>query len=327
MWARASMGVFGVACSADAPGHLGPSPEPPDGAPSETGSPGTTADTGPATPVRTFDCTTVPDAPLSVRQLGAPRGYHDVVFDTEGHLIGSDGTSLLKVDSNDVTSVFAANTRLVEGMDRLPDGDLVVADSGTESLMRFGPNGGRSPLATNIRAYGVEVGPDGRVYAASWLGVYRVDPEVGEQPLCLDQEAQIANFSPDLRYLYVANSTGGRIFAWPLDEDLEVEGPRRDFAAVSVSHIDGLGVDLCGNVYATGFDPWVLYRITPDGTTELYYDFGGNRYFGHGLEWGSGIGAWKDTAIYLPQPYNGNQVLEIDIGVPSREWDGVAIGL
>ncbi len=38
--------------------------------------------------------------------------------------------------------------------------------------------------------------------------------------------------------------------------------------------------------------------------------------YGHGVEWGSGIGAWKADAIYLPQPYNGNTVVEVTLGIP-----------
>ena len=36
-------------------------------------------------------------------------------------------------------------------------------------------------------------------------------------------------------------------------------------------------------------------------------------------------GGWNEMAIYLPLPYNGNQVSVIDIGVPHRTWTGTVI--
>jgi sugar lactone lactonase YvrE len=275
-----------------------------------------------------FDCSTVPDAPLSVTQLEVPRGYHDVAFDPDGNLVGSDRTSLLKVDSDDRVQVWVPNNKLVDGMDWLPDGDLVVADDSRQSLIRVSPDGATSALATDVDAFGVEVAPDGRVYAAGFRGVWRVDPGTGETAIVADLENEsprLVNFSPELDRMYIGTS-GQFLYAVELDPDLVPIGRPRLFATVPGSHADGLGVDVCGNLYVPVFDTFVLYRVSPEGEVQVYYDFDGNISFGHGLEWGSGLGDWKDTALYLPQPFNGDRVLEIDIGVPSREWEGVVIG-
>ena len=34
------------------------------------------------------------------------------------------------------------------------------------------------------------------------------------------------------------------------------------------------------------------------------------------------VEGWRDDAIYLPLPYDNNGVLEIVVGVPSKEWTG-----
>src|SRR6187455_1533704 len=47
-----------------------------------------------APPRPLFDCSLVPDEPTEINELDAPRGYHDVIFDTKGNLIGSDGSNL-----------------------------------------------------------------------------------------------------------------------------------------------------------------------------------------------------------------------------------------
>jgi hypothetical protein len=64
-----------------------------------------------------------------------------------------------------------------------------------------------------------------------------------------------------------------------------------------------------------------MYRIDPDtGLVQDLLGHMGNAY-GHGAEWGRGIGEWRSDAIYLPQPYDGNTVLEVVIGVPTaRTW-------
>ena len=33
---------------------------------------------------------------------------------------------------------------------------------------------------------------------------------------------------------------------------------------------------------------------------------------------GRGIGGWRDDAIYMPQPYNGDTLGEVVLGVPAR---------
>ena len=40
---------------------------------------------------------------------------------------------------------------------------------------------------------------------------------------------------------------------------------------------------------------------------------------------GSGIGGWRDDAIYVPQPYNGKSVSEIGLGVYHRSWQGTVL--
>jgi hypothetical protein len=82
---------------------------------------------------------------------------------------------------------------------------------------------------------------------------------------------------------------------------------------------DALGVDHCGNLYLTDFYDQRLYRVRTDGSVETVLEFPEQVRYGHGLEWGSGIDGWDDHAIYLPQPYDENTVLEVVIGVPSRQ--------
>ena len=41
--------------------------------------------------------------------------------------------------------------------------------------------------------------------------------------------------------------------------------------------------------------------------------------YGHGIEWGRGLGGFEKNSIYLPQPYDDNTVVRVDVGVPARK--------
>jgi hypothetical protein len=86
---------------------------------------------------------------------------------------------------------------------------------------------------------------------------------------------------------------------------------------------DGLGVDVCGNLYVNDFDKQALYRVSPDGlqVVELMKTNFWSGIYGHGNTWGSGVGGWLEDAIYMPMPYNNNTVAEVKIGIPYRTWD------
>jgi hypothetical protein len=171
----------------------------------------------------------------------------------------------------------------------------------------------------------VTVGPDGLVYAATWTTIERYDPDTGQHVTVLDDPAvspYVLEFSPDHRKMYVGTIWAeGSVWALDLDAGLLPVGPPVLFATIGDSEKqlhDALGVDACGNVYVAEFYTNNLYRISPEGEIALFVDYTATDY-GHGLEWGSGIGGWRSDALYVPQPYDDNRVTELVIGVPSRE--------
>ena len=48
-------------------------------------------------------------------------------------------------------------------------------------------------------------------------------------------------------------------------------------------------------------------------------------FYGHGVVWGTGVGGFREDALYLPLPYNNNLVTELIIGVPSKNWNGTVV--
>ncbi|MEZ4242015.1 MAG: hypothetical protein R3F59_38855 [Myxococcota bacterium] len=288
-----------------------------------------TADTAPELP--TFDCDTVPLAPVSGREVPGARGYHDLAFDAQGGLIGaSTSGDLLRVDFDGNAGVLVPNLGTVQQMAWLPDGDLAVA-SDERGVLRVTPAGGVQPIAS-VFAYGLVTGPDGMLYAADQRLVVRIDPDTGDVRTLVEEGAldrgspRVLAFDRTYERLLIGTLGGsqGRLYAIPLDADLEPAGPPEVFATGvgTGGYHDALGVDLCGYLYVPDYNTSAVYRVHPtSGQVQLLFDAVGflNDAYGHGLEWGSGVGGWLDQAIYLPRPYANNKVTEVVIGVPSRD--------
>ena len=120
------------------------------------------------------------------------------------------------------------------------------------------------------------------------FSVYRIDPD-GKLAL-LTREVEMPNgvaLSPDERTLYVGDYHRGdrpasergvmRIYAFPLDDDGQVAGPRRTLVESEGENIcDGLTVDAAGNLYVTcriPAKPGVLV-VDPEGKELAFFPTG-----------------------------------------------------
>jgi hypothetical protein len=281
-----------------------------------------------APPLPVFDCSLVPDEPTEINELDGPRGYHDVIFDPLGNLIGSDGNHLRTSADPESAEIWVANVGTVQGMDWLPDGDMVTP--GGAGLLRVNPDDGQDTLASGLSAYGVIVGPDGMVYVGgTGAAVLKLDPESGDWDEFVELPggltSRVIEFSPDYSKMYIGVLTGGVLHAVDLDENLEPLGDPYVFATgLGSSYQDGLGVDVCGNVYVNDYSTFSLWRVTPGGDVSLLkaWSFHGDPGYGHGQTWGpSGSSVWREDAIYIPQPYDGNTVGEVVVGIPGRHYN------
>ena len=154
----------------------------------------------------TWDCDALPAAPLFVEELSGPMGYHDVAFDDEGFIVGYDGWNLVKATPSSAAYVFVTGLSGVQGIDKLPGGDLVAATS-SNGLVRIDPAGVVTTLAPSLTGlYGVTVGPDGMVYCGDNYNLYRVDPEDGTYRLPQASTRMPSSQLPPPEM--VANSTG-----------------------------------------------------------------------------------------------------------------------
>ena len=279
----------------------------------------------------TFDCATIPAGPVSSKTIAGARGYHGLAIAPDGHIIGSDGSSLIKSTYTSDWSVFSPGIGWGQQMDWLPNGDLVMATD-DDALTRIDSTGARTPIAFDVSAYGVVLGPDKLIYAVeSWNGnVVTVDPVSGQKKNVVtgvtQATAHSAQFSPDGSRMYIGTIGSGTVYY----VDVDINGNVIDDVKVFATNVgggwhDAIGVDACGNLYVPDYNTSNVYRVSPSGVVSTYWVAPGFDSYPHGLVWGTGTNGWRADALYLPQPYNGNTVIEIVVGAPSREFEGTVI--
>ena len=280
-----------------------------------------------------YSCDHLPTYNLDDTTLSDATAYHGLAFDDDGTLIGYDARSALVKSRYDGTSaVFMPRVGGIQQMDRLPDGDFVLGDSTNRSLTRVTSAGASSVIATDVGyVYGVTVGPDGMVWTADG-GIRRTDPSTGETTTILPQPtawtAHSLNFNLDSTRIYIGTIGRGDLYYMDLDANLDPTTEPLLFASgVGNGWHDGIAVDECGNLYVADYSSSGLYRVELDATVTPMVRANSSAY-GHGAMWGNGVDGWRDDAIYQPQPYNGNTVREVVIGLGNgdavRTWNGVS---
>ncbi|MFT7578562.1 MAG: sugar lactone lactonase YvrE [Myxococcota bacterium] len=270
-----------------------------------------------------FDCSAISDGPFSLTPLSGPVASEDLAFDADGHLVGADDQAIFRSRYNASPKVWVPAFTFRAGLRFLPNGHLIVADDTRGELVRVSPDGVRYPFVTGLSyPNGLAVDLDGWVFFSEHDSskVWRVHPFTGERTLVT---AQIANpnglaFSPDYRTLYIGGFNGDPTVHAVSISETGMPGRLYEFASgVGSGWHDGLGVDICGNVYITDYNETKVWRVDPDGQNPRVILDGSlypNAYIPN-LQWGSGIGGWSRTAIYLPDGW-AKGVFEVEIGVP-----------
>lgn len=77
--------------------------------------------------------------------------------------------------------------------------------------------------------------------------------------------------------------------------------------------IDGLGVDACGNVYASEFQQGNVWRISPDGKVELLAKLPSS--WVPNIKWGRGVGGFSSEVMYVADRDTG-RLFGVSVGVP-----------
>jgi streptogramin lyase len=279
------------------------------------GDPRPQVDAGPAP-----DCPGLHPLPLPFTLQPTPPRSEDFTFDNEGYLLLVSGGSLLRTSAAGPAMLLVPNVvpmpgtaPAARGLRMLAGGEVIIADSAANTLVRVEPSGSRRNLTTIGSPNGIVIGPGGVLYvSALHLGVYRVDPATGATTMVAKLPgADGLAFSLDYRTLYATNVLKGGLFRLQVNADGTLEPPELWVADVG-REPDGMVTDACGNVYVTGFGDGGLRRVNPVGTVEVVAQFGDVQV--PAVNFGSGRHGWAAGRLYVMNISAGG-VFELDPGV------------
>lgn len=268
------------------------------------------------------DCANLPEGPFELVKLQGPMASEDLDFDMEGNVVGSNDKAIFRSGYNESPKVFVPDMKFRAGMRFLPNGHLVVCDNQKGQIVRIDTEGNKFPLMVGLSyPNGITVDMEGWVYFTEHDGnkVWRVHPFTGESTLLTNK---ISNpngltFSPDYSTLYIGGFNGGKTI-WAMSISANgTPGKLVPWSNVGTGWHDGMATDICGNVYIADYNQTAIYRISPDGQTKTLIIDGttvSGAYLPN-MKWGSGIGGWSKTKLYLPDGWNKG-VFEVDVGVP-----------
>ena len=125
---------------------------------------------------------------------------------------------------------------------------------------------------------------------------------------CEDQELGAECVIADWLYPMQGDCQDGSAYGIPENICLPDQGSGGEFGM-----LDGLNVDVCGNVYATAYVAGHVYRWTGlEAEPELVVDV--RSQWIPNFHWGNGIGGWEKDVLYMADRERGN-VFPLAIGV------------
>jgi hypothetical protein len=272
-------------------------------------------DVAPTQPPPGTNCARLPTGPFARPLRPEAPGGDEFTFDNQGHMLSFSGDNVVRLQGNNV-DVVARNIIGRQGgaMRVLADGDIVVADSSSDRLMRIDPRTGTERLPVSVRSpVKMAVGPGQRLFVTSTQGdIYRVDPNQQRAVVVAETRSRLGGltFSPDYRTLYVSSSQQRAVYAYSVDAQGNLGRPL--LWSSRIEDAVSLATDECGNVYAAGSDNGRLVRVDASGNLTVIADSLGTNIWA--IAFGSGQHSWRDDAIYVLD-FQRSQLHEVRVGV------------
>jgi hypothetical protein len=302
-----------------------PPPLPHSAAPSSGGAHSAEPDHS-AEPRPVVRCSDLAAAPLTANPHPTARAFHDVVFDGPD-LLGTHDGGLWRFPHDGAGELLIPDLGVVHQLDWLAAGGLAALVDASVALERLDPEARTRVLLRPGGGYSVRVGPGDFVWVADGDTLARLTPGTWEREVVVaslpDGRPRAVAFDRGGERLFLGTIRGsGVVYVVPLDASGGAAGPPEVFAtAVGGGWHDALGVDACGHVYVTDALTATVVRLDPAGTAETVLQLPTVGH-AHGLRWGSGEGGWRSDALYVAQPYGGDLVAEVVVGVPAADWNG-----
>ena len=131
-----------------------------------------------------YDCDNLPTGPLTLTTIGGGNiiASEDLAFDAEGNVVGSNDSAIFKSTYSGIPSVFVDPINFRAGMRMLPDGNLIVCNNYSGTLVRIEQDGAQHTILSGLQyPNGLTIGMDGFIYFTEHDSgeVKRVDPYTG----------------------------------------------------------------------------------------------------------------------------------------------------
>ncbi len=269
-----------------------------------------------------INCHNLPSGPFQLVKVPGAIATEDLAFDGKGNLVGSNFEAIFKSSADGKVKVFVPAFPFRAGMRMIPSGELVVCDDQKGELVRVDADGVRNTILQGLKyPNGLTVDLQGYVYLTEHDAhrVLRIHPYTGEYTV-LTEEIGNPNgiaFNPTYDVLYIGTFGGAWIYSLSISPDgtpgrLEKWGDMTHTAGL----LDGIGVDVCGNVYVCEYGSTDIWRFPPDGKNAVrILDSDPAITYLPNMQWGRGEG-WDPNSLYLPDGWKVG-VWRLEIGVPS----------
>jgi gluconolactonase len=267
-----------------------------------------------------------------VSALTAPRsftaGIEGPAVDAAGNVYAVNfarAQTIGKVTPDGKAEVFVTlpGTSVANGIRFGADGAMFVADYVEHTIYRIDPLTravtvhAREPAMNQPNDLAITAG--GVLYASDpdWKNnagrVWRIDPD-GKVVLAAERlgTANGIEVSPDGRTLYVNESVQRNIWAFAIGPDGALSGKRR-IASFPDFGLDGMRVDVDGNLYVTRIGKGTVLKLAPDGRTLAEIALPGKKP--SNISFGGPDG----RTAYVTEVENG-QLLQFRIARPGLEW-------
>ena len=80
--------------------------------------------------------------------------------------------------------------------------------------------------------------------------------------------------------------------------------------------LDGLNVDVCGNVYVTEYIAGTIWRFDEAGSEPEIVVETGSSWIPN-MKWGYGIGGWETDVLYVSDRESGG-IFAVELGIPGK---------
>lgn len=315
------------------------SPDPHTGGGSPTASTASTADTAAATgdtagttPTGTmpwersdYDCASVPRGMVSGTRMTWAMSSEDYTLSADGYLYGVPSGMLKRMPYGGGAENLVPGLGDIRGQRFLPDGRLAMSHNADNTVWIVDPVTGATTVAATglVNPNGLAIDFEGRIAVATSQRIMRIDPATGDVEELVYMERRSFDgivYSPDFQRLYF-NEELGRVHWIDFAPDgtwSEPQGPLQvGEPLVPFGILDGMAVDVCGNLYANEMNGKV-WRVWPNGEIEQIADIGGISII-PALNFGlPAQGGWQADHLYVMDFTSA--LIDLPVGVPGK-WE------